>query len=100
MWWIIPVIVVGWTVLGYIANGLSGNILRILLMRRFNLNLQEVDQMAEARAYEVTGQTSSPKERFWTLLLDDLTWPYCIYGAIKGYKKIIREEERYENCKS
>ena len=100
MWWIFPAIVVGWTLIGYIMNGLSGNILRILLMRRFNMNLQEVDQMAEAKAFEVTGQTSDKKEKFFTLLFDDLTWPFCIYGAVKGYRKIIREEEKYENCKS
>lgn len=91
MWWIWPAIVVGWTLLGYVMNGLSGNILRVLLMRRFNMNLKDVDQMTEARAYEVTGQTSDPKERFWTLLLDDLTWPFCIYYAIKGYRKIVKE---------
>ena len=91
MWWIWPAIVIGWIIIGYIANGLSGNILRILLMRKFNMSLKEVDTMAEAKAYEVTGETSDPKEQFWKLLLDDLTWPFCIYYAIKGYRKIVKE---------
>ena len=94
--WIPVIIFIGWILIGYIANGLSGNILRILLMKKLNLTLKEADQTAEARAAEVTGTPDRPT--FWQLLWDDMTWPFCLYYAHKGYRKIIKETKNYENC--
>lgn len=93
--WIPVIFFIWWILIGYTANSLSGNILRILLMKKLNLTLKEADQTAEARAAEVTGTPYRPT--FWQLLWDDMTWPFCLYYAHKGYRKIIKENKSYEN---
>lgn len=76
-----------WVFIGMVLNNVSGFVLSRIIMRVFKEDEEQTDKRVIVHTME---DGFDPDPSFWELLWNDVTWPYTIFCAIRGCRRIIR----------